>query len=162
MPARYPARLTEFIGRCHEQGQERPTPLVLKYGPGDYNRLHQDLYGEVAFPLQLAIVLSRPGKDFAGGEFVLTEQRPRMQSQVHVVSLAQGDGVVFANRFRPTAQRARLQPGQRAPWRQPGFQGRAFLPGHYFPRRRLTCRHGFVMIGRWATSTTTIMTMTTS
>lgn len=98
---RYPEAHEDFLRRCHEAGQKRPTPLLLQYGPGDYNALHQDLYGEHAFPLQVAILLSEPGTDFSGGEFVLTEQRPRMQSRAEVVPLRQGDGVVFAVHHRP-------------------------------------------------------------
>jgi len=98
---RYPARHDAFLKRCHDAGQTRPTPLLLKYEAGDYNCLHQDLYGEHVFPLQVAILLSQPGRDFAGGEFVLTEQRPRMQSRAEIVSLSQGDGVIFAVRERP-------------------------------------------------------------
>lgn len=112
----YPTDLDGFLRLCHEAGQTRPTPLMLKYGPGDYNRLHQDLYGELHFPLQLAILLRTPGQDFAGGELVLTEQRPRAQSRVEVVPLAQGEAVIFAVNVRP-ARGAR---------------------GHY----RLTMRHG--------------------
>jgi uncharacterized protein len=98
---RYPAEHAAFIERCHGHDQRRPTPLLLRYGPGDYNRLHQDLYGEHAFPLQVAILLSQPERDFSGGEFVLTTQRPRMQSRVDVVPLGLGDAVVFAVSQRP-------------------------------------------------------------
>jgi hypothetical protein len=97
----YPAKHAEFIDRCHQAGQDKPTPLILKYGPDDYNCLHQDLYGEHVFPLQLAILLSEPNQDFTGGEFVMTEQRPRMQSRPMVVPLRKGDGVVFAVQNRP-------------------------------------------------------------
>jgi len=98
---RYPATHADYIKRCHQVGQTKPTPLVLKYGPDDYNCLHQDLYGEHVFPLQIAILLSEPNKDFTGGEFVMTEQRPRMQSRALVVPLQKGDGVVFAVNHRP-------------------------------------------------------------
>lgn len=97
----YPPDHASFLDQCHASGQRRPTPLLLRYREGDYNCLHQDLYGELAFPLQVAILLSRPGEEFAGGEFVLSEQRPRMQSRVSVVPLHQGDAVVFAVAQRP-------------------------------------------------------------
>ncbi len=97
----YPEGHAEFLKRCHDSGQTRATPLLLEYGPGDYNCLHQDLYGEHVFPLQVAVLLSEPNRDFTGGEFVLTEQRPRMQSRASVVQLHQGDAVVFAVHHRP-------------------------------------------------------------
>jgi uncharacterized protein len=98
---RYPKTHADFIERCHRAGQKRPTPLLLRYGTDDYNCLHQDLYGEHVFPIQLTIQLSEPNRDFTGGEFVITEQRPRMQSRPIVVSLHQGDGVLFAVNNRP-------------------------------------------------------------
>jgi hypothetical protein len=97
----YPASHDEFVARCHEAGQRQATPLLLEYGAGDYNCLHQDLYGEHVFPIQVAILLSAPQRDFTGGEFVMTEQRPRMQSRPEVVALGQGDAVAFAVHHRP-------------------------------------------------------------
>jgi uncharacterized protein len=98
---RFPATLKAYLDRCHAAGQERPTPLILKYEAGDYNCLHQDLYGDLVFPLQATVLLSAPGRDFEGGEFMLVEQRPRMQSKGEVVPLGQGDMVVFAVNHRP-------------------------------------------------------------
>jgi hypothetical protein len=98
---RYPDSLAGMLRLCADAGQQRPTPLILRYGAGDYNCLHQDLYGKLHFPLQLAVLLNEPTEDFTGGEFVLTEQRPRMQSRVHVVPLNRGDGVIFTVNQRP-------------------------------------------------------------
>lgn len=100
-PQRFPSTLAGLAADCLSKGQTEPTPLILRYGAGDYNCLHQDIYGELVFPLQIAIVLSEPNEDFEGGEFVLTEQRPRMQSRVEVVPLRRGEGVIFAVRTRP-------------------------------------------------------------
>ena len=107
---RYPEKHSDFIQRCHGAGQSRPTPLLLQYRQGDYNCLHQDLYGEQVFPIQITVLLSRPAKDFTGGEFVLVEQRPRMQSRAEVVALQQGQAVAFAVHQRPVE-------GKRGPYR---------------------------------------------
>jgi hypothetical protein len=103
LEARFPPALRAYLDRCHASGQQRPTPLILKYEAGDYNCLHQDLYGELVFPVQATVLLSAPGADFAGGEFLLVEQRPRMQSKGEVVPLNQGDAVIFAVNHRPVA-----------------------------------------------------------
>jgi uncharacterized protein len=105
LDGRFPARHAEFLKRCHDAGQTQPTPLLLQYGADDYNCLHHDLYGEHVFPLQTAILLSRPEEDFTGGEFVMTEQRPRMQSRAEVVPLRQGGAVIFAVQYRPVQGR---------------------------------------------------------
>jgi hypothetical protein len=107
---RFPPSLAAYLERCHQAGQQRPTPLLLKYGPGDYNCLHQDLYGDLVFPLQLTVLLSDPEQDFTGGEFLLVEQRPRAQSRGEVVPLRQGEAVIFPVHHRPVA-------GARGPYR---------------------------------------------
>jgi len=101
--ATYPSTHGAYLRRCHADGQSKPTPLLLRYGPGDFNCLHQDIYGENVFPLQVAFLLSEPERDFTGGEFLLTEQRPRMQSRAEVVPLRQGEGVIFPVHHRPVS-----------------------------------------------------------
>jgi hypothetical protein len=136
MAVRFPAEHAAFLERCHAASQKRPTPLLLRYGPGDYNCLHQDLYGEHVFPLQVAALLSAPGEDFEGGELVLTEQRPRMQSRAMVVPLRKGDAVVFAVNARPVQ-------GTRSSYRVNLRHGVSALrsghrhAGHHLPRCRL-------------------------
>lgn len=134
--ARYPPQHADFVRRCWEAGQRRPTPLLLRYGPGDYNCLHQDLYGEHAFPIQLTILLSAPELDFSGGEFVITEQRPRMQSRAEVVPLQKGDTVFFAVNERP-------EPGRRGVHR--------VRLRHGVSRLRSGCRHSLGIIFHDAT-----------
>ena len=123
LEARFPADHEAFKSRCHQAGQDKPTPLILRYEAGDYNCLHQDLYGEHVFPLQVAILVSEPERDFTGGQFVLTEQRPRKQSRVEVVPLGLGQGVIFAVHQRPVLGSARLLSREYAARRQPDSLG---------------------------------------
>ena len=129
---RYPESHAEFLKRCHEAGQRRPTPLLLQYGESDYNCLHQDLYGEHVFPIQAAVLLSKPGRDFEGGDFVLMEQRPRMQSRAEVVALRQGDAVAFAVHHRPVQGTRGAYRVNRA-WGQPHPPRASEHVGHHLP-----------------------------
>lgn len=130
----YPGSHREFIKLCHAKGQDRPTPLMLRYKSGGYNCLHQDLYGAVYFPLQTVFMLDEPEQDFAGGEFVLVEQRPRAQSAAHVIAPRQGEGVIFTTRWRPGAGNKGALPGQHQTRREHGHARHAAYTGDCVPR----------------------------
>jgi hypothetical protein len=131
---RFPERLEAYLQRCHAGGQTRPTPLLLRYGPGDFNCLHQDLYGSLSFPFQVAVLLSKPEDDFTGGEFVLTQQRPRMQSRVDVVPLQQGDAVGLRGQRATGAGDPGRVPGPDAPRGERGALRSAAHPGNHLSR----------------------------
>ena len=137
-PARFEPTLAGFLRRCHAEGQTRPTPLLLHYESGGFNNLHQDLYGAIAFPLQVTILLSRPGVDFEGGEFLLVEQRPRQQSRGCAVALERGEAIVFATRDRPVEGRARRLSRGAAPRREPAAGGPPDHTWHHLPRRYIS------------------------
>ena len=134
----WPDDLESMLARCHAAGQDRPTPLVLRYGPGGYNTLHQDLYGDVAFPLQVVIGLTEPGVDYTGGEFVLTEQRPRSQTRATAIVLERGEGIVLPEQPPARAGLTRYVPGDAPPRRQRGALGCAGGAGADLPRRPLS------------------------
>ena len=137
---RYPAGLDEFTAKCQAAGQNQATPLLLHYEAGGYNCLHQDLYGDVAFPLQLVSMLSDPQTDFTGGDFLLVEQRPRAQSVGHAIHAARGEAVIFTTRYRPVEGARGFYRDQRQARRESAAVGYALYPGNYLPRRALDSR----------------------